>query len=77
MHSYEEYNKPIQELIKIMKDDYPNGFELHINSFSAELVNNQMVRCFTSEDALKEYCAGDHLSMKEIINNINKDKPVV
>ena len=43
MHSYEEYQKPIQEIIKIMRDDYPNGFEMRINGFSAELVNNQMV----------------------------------
>lgn len=77
MHTYEEYNEPIQKLIKIMRDDYPNGFELHINSFSAELTNNQMVRCFTNEDFLKEYCAGGNLSMEEIIKNINKDKPIV
>ncbi len=77
MHNYEEYNEPIQKLMKIMRDDYPNGFQLHINSFSAELINNQTVRCFTNEEALKEYCAGGHFSMEEIINNINKDKPVV
>ena len=67
MHTYEEYNKPIQELIKIMKDDYPNGFELHINAFSAELVNNQMVLSFIDNEVLKGCCSTEHLSMEEII----------
>lgn len=76
MHSYEEYNEPIQKLIKIMRDDYPNGFEIRINGFSAELVNNQMVQCYVSEDAMKEYCCMPNLSMEEIMKNINKEKPV-
>lgn len=46
MHSYEEYNKPIQELIKLMKDDYPNDFILEINSFSAEIKSNLSTQVF-------------------------------
>ena len=52
MHSYDEYNKPIQTLIKLLQDDYPNGFELHINSLSAELVNNQIVQAYVSDDLM-------------------------
>lgn len=50
MHSYEEYNEPIQKLIKIMKDDYPHEFILEINSFSAELKSNLSCRVFLEED---------------------------
>ena len=50
MHCYEEYDELIQKLIKIMKDDYPNGFEMRINSFSAEIVNNQTVQTYLAED---------------------------
>ena len=53
MHSYEEYNEPIQKLIKIMKDDYPNEFILEINSFSAELKSNLSCRIFLEEDENK------------------------
>lgn len=70
MHTYEEYNKPIQELIKIMKDDYPNGFELHINGFNAELVNNQIVLTFIDDEVMKNCCSTEHLSMEEIMKNI-------
>lgn len=48
MHSFEEYNKPIQELISFMQDDYPNGYILEINAFSAELKNN--ITCATYLD---------------------------
>lgn len=54
MHSYEEYNEPIQKLIKIMKDDYPHEFILEINSFSAELKSNLSCRVFLEEDEDKE-----------------------
>lgn len=70
MHTYKEYNEPIQKLIEIMQDDYPNGFELHINSFSAELINNQTVRCFTNEEALKRSCDN---AMKNFFENINEN----
>ena len=76
MHSYEEYQKPIQEIIKIMRDDYPNGFEMRINGFSAELVNNQMVQCYVSEEAMKECCCMTDLSVEQIMKNISKNKPV-
>lgn len=66
MHSYEEYNEPIQKLIKIMKDDYPNGFELCINKIGADLKNNQTVQCYLGEDFIKEECGDGGLSMEDI-----------
>lgn len=36
-HTYEEYNTHIQALMSLMADDYPNNFELIINSFSGEI----------------------------------------
>ena len=50
MHTYEEYNEPIQKLIQIMKDDYPNEFILEINSFGAELKLNLSCRVFLKEE---------------------------
>ena len=50
MHTYEEYNKPIQELIKIMEDDYPHDFVLEIGSFGAELKSNINVRTFLKDN---------------------------
>ena len=70
MYNYEEWNKPIQELIKLMHNEYPNGFELRINGFSAELVNNQMVQTYVNEEAWKECCSCANLSMEEIMNNL-------
>ena len=70
MYSYEEWNKPIQELIKLMHNEYPNGFELRINGFGAELVNNQMVHTYMNDEIAKEYYNGINFSMEEIINNL-------
>lgn len=56
MHSYEEYQKATQQVINLMKDDYPNGFEMRINKFGAELVNNQTVATYLNEDLIKDYC---------------------
>ena len=64
MHSHEEYNKPIQELMSLLKDDYPNDFELKINSYSAELIYNASIRTFISEEEMK--------AMKVRINNLFK-----
>lgn len=70
MYSYKEYNEPIQILIKLMNRDYPNGFELRINGFGAELVNNQMVHTYMNDEIMKEYCSGGNLSMEEIMSNL-------
>lgn len=50
MHTYEEYNEPIQKLIQIMKDDYPHEFILEIDSFSAELKSNLSCRVFLADE---------------------------
>lgn len=54
MHSYEEYNEPIQKLISLMKDDYPNDFILEINSFSATIKSNLSTRVFLEEKSLSK-----------------------
>lgn len=54
MHTYEEYNEPIQKLIQIMKDDYPHEFILEINSFSAELKSNLSCRVFLADEEKQE-----------------------
>lgn len=70
MHCYEEYDEIIQKLIKIMKDDYPNGFEMRINSFSAEIVNNQTVQTYIDKD-IRNNCSGIDIStVGEVLKNI-------
>lgn len=66
MHSYEEYNKPIQELIKLMQDDYPNDYILEIDSFSATL-NSKIARLvfLDSEKGI--------LLNKEMANKLRKE----
>lgn len=36
-NSREDWNKPIQELIRMMNEDYPNGYELVITTAGAEI----------------------------------------
>lgn len=52
-HFYEEFNEPIQELIKLMEDDYPNDFELIINSAGAEIRSTLSTMNFLSEKLKK------------------------
>lgn len=54
MHLYEEYNEPIQKLISLMKDDYPNDFILEINSFSAIIKSNLSTLVFLEEDSFSK-----------------------
>jgi hypothetical protein len=49
-HCFEEVNKPIQELIQIMRDDYPNGFELVITPIGAEIRSTLTTLVFSSVD---------------------------
>ena len=52
-HFYEEFNEPIQELIRLMEDDYPNDFELIINSTGAEIRSTLSTMNFLSEKLKK------------------------
>lgn len=52
-HFYEEFNEPIQELIKLMEDDYPNDFELIINSTGAEIRSTLSTMSFLSKKLKK------------------------
>lgn len=52
-HFYEEFDEPIQELIKLMEDDYPNDFELIINSTGAEIRSTLSTMNFLSEKLKK------------------------
>lgn len=52
-HFYEEFDEPIQKLIKLMEDDYPNDFELIINSTGAEIRSTLSTMNFLSEKLKK------------------------
>ena len=54
IHDWEEWNKPIQELIKLMNDDYPNEFVLEITKLGAEIKLNSSIRFFASNEIAKE-----------------------
>lgn len=54
IHDWEEWNEPIQKLIKLMKDDYPNEFVLEITKLGAEIKLNSSIRFFASNEMTKE-----------------------
>ena len=51
---YEEFNKPIQELMKLMAKRYPHDFELVISSFGADIQSTHTYMNFINEDAIQE-----------------------
>lgn len=79
-HSREEWNDILQKLMNMMEDDYPNNYELVVNSFSAEIRSNLTDMCFTRENILKpsEPVAFDISKLKEEWNDImNIENPHV
>lgn len=54
IHDWEEWNEPIQKLIKLMNDDYPNEFVLEITKLGAEIKLNSSIRFFASNEIAKE-----------------------
>lgn len=79
-HSREEWNNILQKLMNMMEDDYPNNYELVVNSFSAEIRSNLTDMCFTRENSSKrsELIAFDISKLKEEVNNImNIENPHV
>ena len=72
MHSYEEYQKATQQVINLMKDDYPNGFDMRINKFGAELVNNQTVATYIDENIMENYCCVDPVTAGNIFEKMFK-----
>ena len=54
IHDWEEWNEPIQKLIKLMNDDYPNEFILEITKLGAEIKLNSSIRFFASNEITKE-----------------------
>lgn len=54
IHDWEEWNEPIQKLIKLMNDDYPNEFVLEITKLGAEIKLNSSIRFFASNEITKE-----------------------
>ena len=73
MHTYEEYNKPIQELIKIMEDDYPHDFVLEIGSFGAELKSDISVRTFLKDNNELEKGVDWIEFLRKVFNEKEKD----
>lgn len=57
-HNYEEINEHIQWLIKFMQEEYPNDFELTINSISADIHSTLKTMSFLDDNVMKEK---DHL----------------
>lgn len=49
-HNYEDWSKSIQELIQMMRDDYPNDFELVITPIGAEMRSTLTTRVFAPAD---------------------------
>lgn len=49
-HNYEDWSKPIQVLIQMMRDDYPNDFELIITPIGAEMRSTLTTRVFAPAD---------------------------
>lgn len=47
-YNYESIDKHIQWLIKMMETEFPNGYELIINSNGAEIRSNQQYLNFLS-----------------------------
>lgn len=64
-HNYEDWSKPIQELIQMMRDDYPNDFELVITPIGAEIRSTLTTRVFAPTD---DNTAND-LSLSQRIDN--------
>lgn len=48
-NSREDWNKPIQELIHMMNEDYPNGYELVITTAGAEIRSTLTDMVFTDD----------------------------
>lgn len=48
-NSREDWNKPIQELIHMMNEDYPNGYELVITTTGAEIRSTLTDMVFTDD----------------------------
>lgn len=48
-HCYKDLDKPIQELMKILQEEYPNGFELLIGPDYAQLRHTSTELNFLSE----------------------------
>lgn len=71
-HDRQEWDDAIQKLINMMADDYPNGFELVITSFSAELRTNNTIMCFTKNNLLKDL----HRKTADTVVNNNYEKMV-
>lgn len=79
MHSYEEYDEPIQKLINFLSDDYPSEFVLEIDAFGAQIKNrytiqahigkDYMVNLSTKLDGLEE----DFSLMEKIMNKGDED----
>lgn len=71
-HSREEWNNILQKLMNMMEDDYPNNYELIVNSFSAEIRSNLTDMRFTRENISKpsELIAFDVSKLKEEFNDI-------
>jgi hypothetical protein len=70
-YSREEWDEKLQEIIKMMEEDYPNGYELVINSFSAEIRSNLTTMCFTKSGPI-HIPEGTKKSFDELFNKLKE-----
>ena len=74
---YEKFNKPIQQLIQLMKEYYPCGYELVLTSNDAAVRSTEKQLSFTNETVNEEaspyfYNANEKPKTKPDIERINR-----
>ena len=51
-YSKNQWNEKLQEIMKMMEEDYPNGYELIITGFSAEIRSTLQTMCFINNEGM-------------------------
>lgn len=69
-YSYEQIDKHVQWLIKMMNIEYPNGYELVIDSNSGKIRSTQENLFFLNED-LKNCCGRNNKPLLQALVDQN------
>ena len=54
MHSWEEYKEAVQKVIELMHDDYPNGYIMEIDGYSATLKTNLTCETYLKNNTIEK-----------------------
>lgn len=78
-HCYEEFDRPLQELMMLMEDDYPNNFEIVITPIGAEIRSTLSTMHFLNkryreEQAISKEFQGIVKNFYDTINDTLKDQ---